>query len=141
MELLLNIIWLFLAVPAVWIWRTEYPSRHAAVRFRSLRCLLILVSTLTLLFPIVSASDDLHAMRPEMEESSSSKRAVRVATPGKSPVRFSGALPTLALSPSLAAVYSNDQIAGNAVVNSFLLHNCIPCGLTFGRAPPISRLN
>ena len=44
-----------------------------------------------LLFPVVSATDDLHAMRPELEESSFSKRMLRTATGNKAQVRMSGA--------------------------------------------------
>jgi hypothetical protein len=77
-ELLLNLAWLLLALPACWLWR-----RGAGVRstrgVNSLQCLLALASALVLLFPVISASDDLHAMRAEMEDSSTSKRTVRQA--------------------------------------------------------------
>ncbi len=43
----------------------------------SLQCLLALSCVLVLLFPVISASDDLHEMRAEMEESATSKRTVR----------------------------------------------------------------
>lgn len=66
MELLLNLLWLLLALPAVWIWRE---ARHAQSRIDSRRSLLLLACIVILLFPIVSASDDLQAMRPEVEES------------------------------------------------------------------------
>jgi hypothetical protein len=69
MELLLNLVWLLLAVPAFWVWRiaenrpgTKKQSRY---RWLTLACILVL------LFPVVSATDDLQAMRPEMEEASS----------------------------------------------------------------------
>ena len=69
MELLLNLFWVLLAVPAFCVWRiaksspgTKKQSHHS---WLTLACILIL------LFPVVSATDDLQAMRPEMEESSS----------------------------------------------------------------------
>jgi len=73
MELLLNLAWLLLAMPAYWLWRRtdQQPARS------SLQCLLTLGCALVLLFPVVSATDDLHAMRPEMEESSPTKRALK----------------------------------------------------------------
>src|SRR5271166_6632604 len=71
MELLLNLAWLLLALPAYWLWR------RSARRFTSLQCLLALGCLLVLLFPVISASDDLHVMRAEMEDSSISKRTVR----------------------------------------------------------------
>jgi hypothetical protein len=71
MELLLNLAWLLLALPAYWLWW------QSARRFNSLQCLLALGCVLVLLFPVISASDDLHAMQTEMEDSSTSKRTVR----------------------------------------------------------------
>jgi hypothetical protein len=75
MELLLNLAWLLLAVPACWLWRG---SRAASTgrKFTALQCLLALGCVLVILFPVVSATDDLRAMRNEMEESPNSKRSV-----------------------------------------------------------------
>lgn len=69
MELLLNLIWLLLAVPAFCVWRIAKCS--PGTNKRSPYCWLTLACILILLFPVVSATDDLQAMRPEMEESSS----------------------------------------------------------------------
>lgn len=78
MELLLNLAWFVLAVPAYLLWRS---SRAANRRygFSSLQCFLVLGCVLVLLFPVISATDDLHAMRNEIEESSVSKRTIRQA--------------------------------------------------------------
>src|SRR5450755_1661641 len=78
MELFLNLCWLSLLLPAILLWRqrvrSDTPSQGLAARplifLGALSCALIL------LFPVISASDDLHAMRPEMEES---ERACRNA--------------------------------------------------------------
>jgi hypothetical protein len=67
MELTLNLFWLLLSIPAIWIWLAD--RRRAQTDRNPLRCLLVLGSVLVLLFPVVSATDDLRAMRPEMEES------------------------------------------------------------------------
>jgi hypothetical protein len=83
MELLLNLAWVLLVVPAYWLWRRDAGARPAR-RVSSLQCLLALGCVLVLLFPVISASDDLHAMRSEMEESASSKRTVRQAASDKS---------------------------------------------------------
>jgi hypothetical protein len=72
LELLLNLCWLLLIGPGVYLWLRQ--RRHAKSLFQfsiTLCCLLFL------LFPVISASDDLHAMRQEMEESSPSKRALK----------------------------------------------------------------
>ena len=78
MELLLNLVWLLMALPAYWLWRRGAGAR-AARRIAALQFLLALACALVLLFPVISATDDLHAMRAEMEESASSKRTVRQA--------------------------------------------------------------
>jgi len=70
MELFLNLCWLSLLLPAWLLWRQRAASAasdrlavHPLVFLGALGCAFIL------LFPVISASDDLHAMRPEMEES------------------------------------------------------------------------
>jgi hypothetical protein len=81
MELLLNLAWLLLALPAYWLWSN---SRNRAGRqFTSLQCLLTLGCVLVILFPVISATDDLRAMRAEMEESPASKRSLRQTTTEK----------------------------------------------------------
>jgi hypothetical protein len=69
-ELLLNILWLLLAGPGIYLWARR---RHTKPSFQlciALACLLFL------LFPVISASDDLHAMRSETEESSPGKHVL-----------------------------------------------------------------
>jgi hypothetical protein len=66
MELFLNLCWLSLLVPGFLLWRhrtSSPPSCHPLIFVCVLGCALIV------LFPVISATDDLHAMRPEMEES------------------------------------------------------------------------
>jgi hypothetical protein len=75
MELLLNLAWLLLALPAFWLWR-DARTMPAARRFTAFQCLLALGCLLVLLFPVVSATDDLRAMRAEMEESPTGKRSI-----------------------------------------------------------------
>ncbi len=82
MELLLNLAWVLLALPGYWLWRQGAEARQSR-RVSSPQFLLALGCALVLLFPVISASDDLHAMRAEMEESSPSKRAVRQASSDK----------------------------------------------------------
>ena len=74
MELLLNLLWLLLVMPSFWVWRRQDRC------LGSLRCLLVLACGVVLLFPVVSATDDLQAMRPEMVESSPLKRALKQGT-------------------------------------------------------------
>jgi hypothetical protein len=74
MELLLNLAWLLLALPAYWLWKRGGPEGGPSSR----RSLMALACGLVLLFPVISATDDLHAMRTEMEESGLNKRSVRL---------------------------------------------------------------
>jgi hypothetical protein len=82
MELLLNLAWLLLALPACWLWRGSRYARTGR-RLTALQCLLSLACMLVILFPVVSATDDLHVMRAEMEESPLSKRSICQKTTGK----------------------------------------------------------
>jgi hypothetical protein len=75
MELLLNLAWLFLALPAWWLWH-DSRTAPAARKISSFHCLLTISCMLVILFPVVSATDDLRVMRTEMEESPVSKRSV-----------------------------------------------------------------
>ena len=104
MELLLNLLWLLLAMPAFWLWRY---SRTAPERRKSspLHTFLALGCLLVVLFPVISATDDMHAMRAEMEESPASRRSIGQSGEDKSSPLKSLLQPTLAapLQPSFLA--------------------------------------
>jgi len=80
MELLLNILWLALIVPAIWIWLYKPAHARAPRSFGHYHPFLLLGCALILLFPVISATDDLNAMRPEMEESGFSTRQLKHST-------------------------------------------------------------
>jgi hypothetical protein len=133
MELLLNLAWLLLALPAYWLWRRRAP------KVTSLQCLLALACGLVLLFPVISASDDLHAMRAEMEDSSINKRTVRAAGSETNSAwvnRLQGSPAALASAVGLVAPEVR------------LLEICVTCVSPLarpsvfhgGRAPPLSFL-
>src|ERR1700719_235975 len=86
MELLLNSLWLMLALPALWIWRRAPVSAAKSAQSCRSRSIVLLGCLLALLFPVVSATDDLHPIRAEIEESSSSKRAVKQSPGAKPPL-------------------------------------------------------
>jgi hypothetical protein len=135
MELLLNLAWLFLALPAYWLWRASRTT-HASRKFRSLQCLLALGCMLVVLFPVVSATDDLHAMRAEMEESPSSKRTMRQASNEKAPS------PMLQSPPALAGATKGLLIVNDEDWHQLLSPNwslpATPTIVRAGRAPPAS---
>jgi hypothetical protein len=66
MELFLNLCWLSLLLPAYLLLRqrttSDRPASSPVIFLCALGCALIL------LFPVISATDDLHVVRPEMEE-------------------------------------------------------------------------
>lgn len=77
MELLLNILWLILALPAFFVWHRQSGFWRVAGKRCHSRSFILLGCLLTLLFPVVSASDDLHSQSAEIEESSAFKRTVK----------------------------------------------------------------
>lgn len=131
MELLLNLAWLLLAMPAWWLWRRT--DRRAG----SLRCLLILGCALVLLFPVVSATDDLHSLRPDMEESSPTKRALKQGGGEKlSLQQIFGALPAHLFSFQLD--FSRDEFFGNVCCFQKFAITLETVSVSFGRAPPLA---
>ena len=137
MELLLNLVWVLLALPAYWLWRRSAGS--TASRPSPLQCLLALGCALVLLFPVISATDDLHAMRAEMEESASSKRTVRQAASEKGSAwvnRLQGP-PAFVASATWLDVH---EVRPLEVLDISLLPLARGCVLPAGRAPPISPL-
>jgi hypothetical protein len=77
MELLLNLFWAMLVVPAALIWWRERRFARNSKHLCFSPSFVPLVCVLVLLFPVVSATDDMQAMRGEVEESSPSKRVVK----------------------------------------------------------------
>jgi len=138
MELSLNLAWLLLGLPAYWLWRRSAEARVAR-RFSALQALLALGCVLVLLFPVISASDDLHVMRAEMEDSSISKRTVRHTGSDKSSGwvnRLQGPPEVVASEMRLPAPdVQRLEVSSTSV--SPLASPCIFCG---GRAPPVSLL-
>lgn len=134
MELLLNLAWLLLALPAYWLWRASRtaPSGHRAT---SLQCVLALGCMLVLLFPVVSATDDLHAMGAEMEESPASKRSVRQASAEKASAWKWQSPPALA---TTTRHWVAADEAWRSLLIPFLSIPATPVTARTGRSPPAS---
>jgi len=80
-----------LAVPALLLWhRNRRSARRNLGRFYRSHSFLLLGCLLALLFPVVSATDDLHALRPEAEESNSTRRIVKQFHAQKVPLSLGG---------------------------------------------------
>lgn len=127
MELLLNLAWVLLALPAFWLWRQTPRVRHAS----KLNCFLVLSCVLVLLFPVISATDDLHALRAEMEEPGPNKHGVRAAA-DKSPSSHHQAEAALVAWLSLALKFFSRL----EVPRSTLTIPSVVPYRTNGRAPP-----
>lgn len=130
LELLLNLCWLLLFAPALCLWFRRRSS--------SLQSVVTLVCLLALLFPVISVTDDLHAMRQEMEESSSSKRMLKHAGPHPLGTGVVHAQP--AHLASTARIPSCGEICG--YIQTPPLRTSLSVCTTFspGRAPPSSIL-
>jgi hypothetical protein len=139
MELLLNLSWLTLALPAIWMWRHESVCDKDCWRLDRIRIFLLLGCALVLLFPVVSATDDLHAMRQVMEESSPAKRVVKQAVGVKvlAGLSNSGVLPAL-ISPLSSG--PSDEVCGRVLVASIVLPQSARSDESASRAPPFSSL-
>jgi 4-amino-4-deoxy-L-arabinose transferase-like glycosyltransferase len=132
MELLLNLIWIALAIGSfvVFMRRQRQLSHDGSLYWGPL---LALACVLLLLFPVISASDDLHPTQALMEEAT--KRVQHVASP---PHLSSGnsAPPMLAMLPLLGLLLALVQLQPLTVLESE------PCRLdghgisSDGRGPP-----
>jgi|SRR5579859_655521 len=136
MELLLNLAWLLLALPAFWLWRGSR-SASAGRKFTALQCLLALGCVLVILFPVISATDDLRAMRTEMEESPVNKRSIRHASTDKSPAWKSQTPPALAT--STIRLVTNDSVRLQLAAPLLSLP-VAPAIERAARGPPVSSL-
>jgi hypothetical protein len=134
MELLLNLCWLLLALPAYLVWRrdTRAPGSVGKVYSRSA---LLLGCVLMLLFPVISATDDLSAVRAETEESSAAKifrSANDKSAPGTS---HCGSTP--AQSQSLFALDPGEYRSGLVNVSSTSSITLVVTATAPSRAPPV----
>jgi|SRR5579872_469634 len=132
MELLLNLAWLLLALPAFWLWRAARTTPKTR-RFSAFQCLLALGCLLVLLFPVISATDDLRAMRAEMEESPNSKRSIGQSS-GENPTASPSPIqPPLAVRSHTAALH---QQGWYFVVAMLVSTPASPALLRAVRGPP-----
>lgn len=99
MELLLNLIWITLAMGSLCAFVSRRRSSTSTPQVPYLKALLALACGLVLLFPIVSASDDLHPVQAVMEDAS--KRVQQAF----GPVSLARSGSQIAILPVLLAVH------------------------------------
>ena len=136
MELLLNIVWLTLALPAIWIWRHESAQGTHSRGCSRLRSSLLLICVLTLLFPVISATDDLHPMRAEMEECSPFKRVVKQSSNNSSATWLSNPGSVFARPVSDSRICPGKEVCALISLNSFVFPELLTFGRHDSRAPP-----
>jgi hypothetical protein len=135
MELLLNLLWLTLLLPAVLIWRRHLVCSRSFWHPRSFRAIILLGCLLVLLFPVVSATDDLHPIRNEIEESNT-KRAVKQAPATQSPDWNMGTPP--AILAEVASFSPDLEVFGSVSAHLPVSPNRIFAGTSGCRAPPLA---
>jgi hypothetical protein len=82
MELFLNLVWMTLVLGALCAFVIRRRSSTGMAQVPNAKALLALVSALVLLFPIISASDDLHPVQAVLEDASKRvQRAVGTVSP------------------------------------------------------------
>lgn len=134
MEVLLNTIWLLVAIGAFLFCCPEsYGSTFGQRGHGTLLGILALACALVLLFPIISLTDDLHAEQAAMEDSSRS--VMKARNLAQAPLRA-------ARSPFLGALNhaSHPGSALQVLASVVLFESCISCHTPVsaheGRSPP-----
>jgi beta-lactamase regulating signal transducer with metallopeptidase domain len=133
MELLLNLVWVTLALMALSIFVRRRRKSVGTAQVPYTQALLALACTLVLLFPIVSASDDLHPTQAVLEDAT--KRLHQVVAPlqhaqGNAPAGLLPVLLSLWLLGSLIVVQWRHP---EAMVALRIVRECVPRA---ARAPP-----
>jgi hypothetical protein len=125
-EPLLNLCWLLMLAPGYYLWRNRAASERATGH------LLAIVCCLSLLFPIVSVSDDLHSIRTEAEESGGKKlsKGGRASSNHHQP-------PPAVYQPSSALLRVHFLVQGTALLLSVLPSQLLGLKKRSGRGPPI----
>jgi hypothetical protein len=130
MELLLNLFWLAFALLAVGSWWYA----RSAQRCNRLPQFVVLSCVLILLFPVVSVTDDLHPIRPEMEESSPSKK-IKAAAHASS--NHSGVFDSSPAQVACSFLFSpHSKICGHAFVELAPVPETARLSKDACRAPP-----
>ena len=124
-ESLLNVCWLLLMGPALALWLRK--RRHC----KSMQLAVVLGCLLVLLFPVISATDDLRAMRQEAEESSLGKPKLHASNSCSG----QGAIVPAPLNSVVQLALPN-HVFGYVQIVSLVSHRTARTAPSPGRAPP-----
>jgi hypothetical protein len=139
MELLLNLLWLLIAVALVCVWRTQWSHQRRGTDRRHLQEWSAVSLALVLLFFAVSMSDDMHSEIVALEESSANKRDqihLSAAHPLMQPAQGVRQAPW-AVSPRALGPGRFDTV-GAVIVWEPAFGTLASYGLKPNRAPPVS---
>lgn len=137
MELILNLFWLMLTVPALWLWHKRGlrsdQNKRPCLLLLSLGCLLVL------LFPVISASDDLRAIRVEAVDPITGD-TLRDSSPGRSsqPADHGNTSFTVPEAPFVVSIEDPVWSAANSAPTPKAGLRLV--SIRVGRAPPLSSL-
>jgi hypothetical protein len=79
METLLNLVWLAVAVAAIWLWRFHWSVSRRNPRHSTSMEAVAMVCVLALLFPVISLTDDLHPETAVVDAASGKRNACLIA--------------------------------------------------------------
>jgi hypothetical protein len=133
MELLLNLVWLSMAAPAIWLWRKQRNPGHS---LGPSHAGLVLICVLVLLFPAISVSDDLQYMRVEIEESAPSQRLVRLFAPDSGSPALHGSGDWVASVTPFFSFLPCPAVAGLALLQTVVPLNHERAHAVLPRGPP-----
>jgi hypothetical protein len=141
MELILNLVWLFIATSLVCIWRIQWiHQRLGRARGRVQEWSAVSLA-LVLLFFAVSMSDDLHSEIVALEDLSTNKRDhihAAAAHPAADPI--SSPHPLLGALAPARPIVGTAHAVGDISSASPSFESCIALGLKPNRAPPMTFL-
>jgi hypothetical protein len=139
MELFLNILWVFIALACLGVWRTRWAIQRREREHASWRQWTAVVCALILLFFMVSLTDDLHSELVVFEECSAGRRhATCLACPHHAPQSHAaGTVYTTLTTPSFTCGLAQVGAVTPELDNSLIVFHV---GRTSGRAPPVISL-
>jgi hypothetical protein len=126
MEVLLNTIWLLVAIAALLFWEFRAQKSPWHSKYYCRRRILALAVVLVFLFPVISLTDDLHAEQAAMEDSS--RTVIKARNMVQGCLRAAGA------SFVPAVTRAADPAAGFYLC----LGTVVPCVTTHRRFTPVS---
>jgi hypothetical protein len=140
MELILNLVWLFIATFLICVWRIQWihqgPGRaHGRVRQWSAVSL-----ALVLLFFAVSMSDDIHSEIVALEELSANKRDQITAAASHPGAELTSTPHLLFLAISGRTFAGHAHAVEDAPSTGLVVESLIFLGLKPNRAPPVTLL-